>query len=148
MRALRLTIQGVRMEERAGRLRRQDGAAAVEFALILPVLLLILVGIIQFGIVWSQWQVMEGAAREGARCAAVQASGYSDCKVQDAIDFAAGSYTPTNDATVSLACTDATVGQNVTVSWDQTYSLGTLARLVPVIPDTITGTMEATFRCE
>jgi Flp pilus assembly protein TadG len=141
------------MKEIARRLGRREGAAAVEFALILPVLLLILVGIIQFGIVWSQWQVMEGAAREGARCAAVQAAGYADCVVQIEIDNAAGSYTASQDATVLVsgggaACTDDTVGQNVTVSWDQTYSLGTLARLVPVIPDTITGTMEATFRCE
>jgi len=141
------------MKEIAKRMGRRDGAAAVEFALILPVLLLILVGIIQFGIVWSQWQVMEGAAREGARCAAVQAAGYADCVVQTEIDNASGSYTPTNDATVSVsgggsACTDSTVGQNVTVSWDQKYSLGTLVRLVPGIPDTITGTMKATFRCE
>jgi Flp pilus assembly protein TadG len=133
---------------KARRLGRQDGAAAVEFALIFPVLALILLGIIQFGIVWSQWQVMEGAAREGARCAAVQAAGYSDCSVQTEINDAAGPYKVSEPASVIGACTEDTVGQNVTVRWDQEYSLGALARLVPVLPDTITGTMEATFRCE
>jgi Flp pilus assembly protein TadG len=43
------------------------GAAAVEFALILPVLLLLVLGISQFGITFYQWLEMEHAAREGAR---------------------------------------------------------------------------------
>ena len=60
---------------------RQDGAVAVEFALIAPILILILAGVVQFGIVYSQYQVLQGAAREGARCAAVQAAGYSSCSV-------------------------------------------------------------------
>jgi len=43
------------------------GAAAVEFALVLPILLLLVLGISQFGITFSQWLEMEHAAREGAR---------------------------------------------------------------------------------
>ena len=38
------------------------GAVAVEFALILPVLLLIVVGTIEFGRVYSQVQVYNGSA--------------------------------------------------------------------------------------
>ena len=56
------------------------GAVAVEFALILPVLLLIVVGTIEFGRVYSQVQVYNGSAREGARCAAVMAQSFATCR--------------------------------------------------------------------
>lgn len=132
----------------------ESGAVAVEFALILPVLLLLVVGIIQFGIVYSQYQVMEGAAREGARCAAVQAAGFSDCDPQARVDAALpAGYTRSGPVQVSVegggtACTDATVGENVTVSWEQEFSLGLLGNLVPGLPDTVTRTVRGTFRCE
>ncbi len=38
----------------------------------MPVLILLVAGAIQFGIMYSQYQVLQGAAREGARCASVQ----------------------------------------------------------------------------
>ncbi len=128
---------------------------AVEFALILPVLLLILVGTIQFGIVYSQYQVMEGAAREGARCAAVQAAGFTDCDPVARVEAAlpAGYEIDPGPVTVSVGgapgvCTEDTVGENVTVSWPQRFSLGLLGNLVPGLPDTVTRTVEGTFRCE
>lgn len=49
------------------RSRDERGAAAVEFALILPLLVLLLFGISQFGLTFSQWLQLEHAAREGAR---------------------------------------------------------------------------------
>ena len=49
----------------------QSGASAVEFALILPLLVLFLFGIIQFGLAFSRAQGMEAAAREGARVASL-----------------------------------------------------------------------------
>lgn len=130
------------------------GAVAVEFALILPVLLLLLVGTIQFGIVYSQYQVMEGAAREGARCAAVQAAGFSDCDPEDRVDAALpAGYTRSGPISISVegggtACSEDTVGANVTVSWEQEFSLGILGNLVPGLPDTVTRTVQGTFRCE
>jgi Flp pilus assembly protein TadG len=51
--------------------REERGAAAAEFGLILPVLLLILFGIIEFGRMWNVRQTLTDAAREGARVAAV-----------------------------------------------------------------------------
>ena len=49
------------------RRRRDDGAAAVELALVLPILLLLLFGIISFGIVFAQKLALSNAAREAAR---------------------------------------------------------------------------------
>ena len=44
---------------------------AVEFALIVPVLLLIVFGIINFGVLFSQQLTLNNAVREGARKAVV-----------------------------------------------------------------------------
>jgi len=50
---------------------REHGASAVEFALVLPILVLLVFGIITFGIVFARSQGMEAAAREGARMASL-----------------------------------------------------------------------------
>ena len=50
-----------------------QGQTAVEFALVLPLLLLILMGIIEFGRLWETTNILTSAAREGARVAAVTA---------------------------------------------------------------------------
>jgi Flp pilus assembly protein TadG len=47
--------------------RNQRGAALVEMALILPVLSIMFLGIVQFGLVLRQHQIVQNAAREGAR---------------------------------------------------------------------------------
>lgn len=47
--------------------RNDRGAAAVELALLLPVLMLLVMGIVDFGIVFHQQVSLSGAAREGAR---------------------------------------------------------------------------------
>lgn len=135
------------------RFRRQEGVAAVEFAIIMPVALLIVVGTIQFGIIYSQYQVLQGAAREGARCASVQAGGFATCNVATTVQNAALDFTLSETPTVSVegggsACTNLTRGRNVTVSWDQQFDTGALFNMVPGMPDTITATISGTFRCE
>jgi Flp pilus assembly protein TadG len=134
------------------RISREEGVAAVEFALILPVLALMLFGILEFGRVWSQYQVFQGAAREGARCAAVQATEFSDCEFQPAIDNAAEPYKlSVADAAVKIGggnapagCTDADQGKDVQVSWDQSLDIN-----IPFWNDvTVTPTIKAVFRCE
>ena len=47
----------------------QKGAAAVEFALILPILVLLLAGIVEFSILLYNQQIITNASREGARAA-------------------------------------------------------------------------------
>jgi Flp pilus assembly protein TadG len=54
--------------------KNEHGQAMVEFAVILPVLLLILFAILQFGVVFNNYIQVTAAAREGARKAAVSRS--------------------------------------------------------------------------
>lgn len=52
-------------------LMNQKGASAVEFALVLPILILLLFGIIEFGLVLFDKAVITNASREGARAGIV-----------------------------------------------------------------------------
>ena len=49
------------------RLRNQRGAALLETAITLPLVLLVSVSIFEFGRAYQTWQVLTNAAREGAR---------------------------------------------------------------------------------
>ena len=51
----------------------EKGAALVEFALVMPILAMFLLGIVQFGMAYDAKQSINAAAREGARLAAIPA---------------------------------------------------------------------------
>jgi Flp pilus assembly protein TadG len=53
------------------RLKSQKGVAAVEFALVLPLLVLLIFGIIEFSLLMFNKQVITNASREGARAGIV-----------------------------------------------------------------------------
>jgi Flp pilus assembly protein TadG len=54
---------------RCGGLGGERGAQLVEFALVLPLLLLVVLGILDFGLLFQRYEVLTNAAREGARVA-------------------------------------------------------------------------------
>lgn len=54
-----------------GQYSGDSGAVAVEFAFVLPLLVIIFIGTVQFGLVLYRTQMLEAAAREGARVASV-----------------------------------------------------------------------------
>jgi Flp pilus assembly protein TadG len=58
-----------------GRRDREQGAALVEFALIVPLLFLMLFGIIEFGFAFNDYQSVRQGVRDGARNAAVSTYG-------------------------------------------------------------------------
>ena len=47
--------------------RQRQGSSAVEFAIIVPVFLLLTFGIVDFGHAWYMKQIITNASREGAR---------------------------------------------------------------------------------
>lgn len=61
------------------------GAQIVEFAIVVPILLLLVIGIIDFGRAYFSWVIITNGAREGARVAAV---GGDQTAVQDRVTSA------------------------------------------------------------
>ena len=55
-----------------GRLRQERGATAVEFAFIVPLLLVLVIGIIEFGHAFQVQGTLSAAAREGVRAMALR----------------------------------------------------------------------------
>ena len=66
------------------RLKRESkGSAAVEFALFLPVLLMLIFGVIELGSAWYARQMLVNASREGARYGILySSSGITDADVE------------------------------------------------------------------
>ncbi|MGB8382597.1 MAG: TadE family protein, partial [Dermatophilaceae bacterium] len=62
--------------------RRERGAAAIEFALLLPVFLLVIAGIVDFGRAFFTQIELTNAAREGARAAVVSTMTGADIKLR------------------------------------------------------------------
>ncbi len=65
--------------------RRDRGQAAVELAIILPVILLLSIGLIEMARAWRNHQVVTNAAREGARTAAVANPAATPATVDSAV---------------------------------------------------------------
>jgi len=65
------------------RLRNQKGAALLETAITLPLVLLVCVSVFEFGRAYQTWQVLTNAAREGARVAILSSS--TDAQVTSAV---------------------------------------------------------------
>jgi TadE-like protein len=61
------------------RLENERGVAMVEFALVAPLLFLLLFGMIDFGKAFNYWNVEQQMANQGARLAAVNAAGPWSC---------------------------------------------------------------------
>jgi Flp pilus assembly protein TadG len=85
------------------KLRREDGAAAVEFALIVGVLAMLVFGMLQFGVAFFQLQNLRAAAREGARVGSVGAT-VSQVKAQTSVS-SLGSL-PANSGAVDVYYSD------------------------------------------
>lgn len=71
------------------RMRSERGAELIEFGLTLPLLLLLVLGIIEFGFMFQEYEVVTNAAREGARLGTlIPSAGYTRAEAeQRAMDY-------------------------------------------------------------
>lgn len=90
--------------------RGERAQATVELALVLPVLLLLVLGIVEFGRLYSDQLILQNAAREGVRVAAV---GGSDSQVRDRVLASAPGLDPN---ALAVTVTRDTASKLVTVS--------------------------------
>lgn len=113
----------MRIASRRVRRREARGAAAVEFALVVPMLLVIIIAIADFGALFAQQISLTNIAREAARnavvdglsCAEIEADARDDAET---VGMAAG-VPVVNIAPCPASeppCTDSTPGQDVTVT--------------------------------
>jgi Flp pilus assembly protein TadG len=95
--------------------RGQRGAAAVEFALVLPVLLLVILGAIDWGYYFYLQQIVVNGAREAARAGSLQPTDGA-AAVSDA-EAACGAYLTSAGLTPAKAtCAASAAGANVSVT--------------------------------
>ena len=126
-------------------IKNQKGAAIVEFAIVAPLLVLLVIGICEFGLLWYNSQVIINASREGARAGIVQweypppppgGTPYTDAQVVTLIDGIVQNYCSTrlvtfgihSPPTVLPTWANRNFQQNVTVKVSYNYSF-----LVPSI---------------
>ena len=129
--------------------RDQEGAAAVEFALLLPLLVLLLFGMIEFGFAFNTRIQATNAAREAARRAVVGIDDWSD--VGPGLPFwqvvrqdaGLGSIT---DCVLSTDPAVPVIGGTLTVSFD--YPMNLRIPFMPNPPSWQTGRASASMRIE
>ena len=74
----------VRMRTLVARFRHNDeGAELIEMAIVLPLLLFLIMGMVDFGFLFQRYVVLTNAAVEGARVASLP--GYTDTDVSDRV---------------------------------------------------------------
>jgi Flp pilus assembly protein TadG len=113
------------------RSRRSRGQAMVEFTLILPMLLLLILGIYQFGQTYADYIQVTNAARDGGRKALVSRSDASG--VADVVTTAKNSTWWLNKNQIAVTVSPGqpwTTGQNVTVTVTYPYSINLLGFVV------------------
>lgn len=110
-----------------------QGQAVVEFAVILPVLLLILFAILQFGVVFNNYIQVTAAAREGARKAAVSRS-LGTSSAENAATTAAKNAAPgLNQSNITVSFPNSPTfsqGSDVSVQVTYPYSISIIGLVV------------------
>lgn len=74
------------------RTKGQRGVVTAEFALLLPVFILVIVGIVEFGHLWHLQHTITNASREGARAAIIYRSDYSSTNAQTTAETTVDTY--------------------------------------------------------
>jgi Flp pilus assembly protein TadG len=134
-----LTIIGDRTKTARG----DSGQAVLEFALVVPVLLFVIVAIIQFAVLYSNYVTLTDATRVGARVAAVSRTtcpGNTEQAVRDS-----ASTLKQADLNVTVTACPWTPGGQVTVTATYPYEIDLLG-FIPVASGNLTS--ETTERVE
>jgi Flp pilus assembly protein TadG len=106
------------------RLRREDGQAFVEFAIVLPLLVLLVFGIAQFGLAFRNYLAITDTARVAARAAAVKRTSNPCAAATTSIqnNVSAGQWAQISSR---ITCTAGpNVGDQVKITIEYPYTIG------------------------
>jgi Flp pilus assembly protein TadG len=150
--------------DRLGRAaRNRRGQALAEFALVLPLVLLFIAGIIEMGRAWNIKQAVTDAAREGARYTVVKDAAIPDlaavqAKVEERLalasieesDIVFSSADPTCAVVADCFHNDFGYGKEMTVSVSTQFQMGLIGALLgwAGAPSVVTISTNATMRNE
>lgn len=122
----------------------QRGNALAEFALVLPLLLMFVFGIIELGFAFTSAQAVEAAAREGARLASLSSTDAADVVVRVEETLATAPLDSDPVVTISPGSCAGRQGESVTVTVSGIQRIS-----IPfVLEREVALTSEAVFRCE
>jgi Flp pilus assembly protein TadG len=112
----------------ARRFRREDGQTLVEFAVVAPLLIILLFGIVQFGLVFHQYLGLTDAVRAGARQAVIA---HDVASATAAVQNATGDLDQSKlSVVVTPSSSDWASGTDVTVTATYPYSIDILGVVV------------------
>jgi len=112
-------------------MKNEQGQTMTEFALVLPILVVLLFGIIQFGIAFNNYVTLTDAVRAGARKAAVSRASSDPAGTCKAAVLAAADNLDKTDLQANLSCSSTwSPGSDVTVSADYHYDISLLGWVV------------------
>jgi Flp pilus assembly protein TadG len=111
----------------------ERGAVAAEFALLLPVLLTILFGIIDFGMLMYGREIVTNATREGARAGITQGPPKLTEGAIEAISYSYLATTGISAASVDFEATGAGLANPATLTVSATYTYNFLIPWIPAI---------------
>jgi len=130
------------------RFRREDGAAMVEMAIVLPIFLLLVWGVIDFGRLLFTANSMASAVREGARQAAVMSDPVaSQAVVKARVEAAFTTFGSPAITDAEISVDVASVPGSVIVKVTN-YPWPTITPLASLLGANINITRQATFRLE
>jgi Flp pilus assembly protein TadG len=112
-------------------MKNEQGQTMTEFALVLPILVVLLFGIIQFGIAFNNYVTLTDAIRAGARKAAVSRQSSDPVGACKAAVMAAADNLNKADLATNLSCSSTWApGSDVTVRADYRYDINLLGWVV------------------
>jgi len=104
--------------------KSERGQTMVEFALVLPILLVLMLGIVQFGVAFNNYVTLTDAVRAGARKAAVSRNDSDPAGTCRSAVLAAGSNLDSTELGSDLQCDSSWApGSEVTVHASYPYSI-------------------------
>jgi Flp pilus assembly protein TadG len=119
-------------------MKDQRGQSMVELAIILPVFVVLLFGIIQFGIAFNNYVTLTDAARAGARTGSISRT--SSTPVADCTNAVVAAASNLDKSKLSVQCTSTwAAGSTVQVSASYPYTINLLG--IPVVTGNLTTTM-------